>query len=203
MREATEGRGAKDRANQGGLQILSVTCGWSCSRSKSVENLCGGTFFASIIKSETANRSFMFASSSSSSSLLTARHFTSRQFSFFPSHLSALQKKVYYCIRWGVSPHPHKKGGVKTWPRREKRDHSEDIFLFFFGLGAPQVEILFEASMRVEEGVVERTKTKTKAGGGGRRRDALVHRVASFTFKGGNCSGELGRGGGLVRGAQR
>lgn len=50
--------------------------------------------------------------------------------------------------------------------------------------------------MRVEEGVVERMKTKTKAGGGGMRRDALVHRVASFAFKGGNCSGELGRGGG-------
>lgn len=38
--------------------------------------------FAGIIKSETPNLSFMFASSSSSSSLLTARHFTSRQFSF-------------------------------------------------------------------------------------------------------------------------
>lgn len=108
------------------VELLSIeVCGKSLRRN----------FFASIIKSETANRSFMFASSfssSSSSSLLTARHFTSRQFSLFPSHLSALQKKVYYCIRWGVSPQPTKKGGRKRGQEERKGITAKTFFVFVF-----------------------------------------------------------------------
>lgn len=107
VREATEGRGTRDQANHGGPfekfplspvgEPLSAQVLCRAQRNISVLELCAG-----IIKSETPDGSFMFASSSSSSSLLTARHFTARHFSFLPSLLSALQKKVYYGNCWGV-----------------------------------------------------------------------------------------------------
>lgn len=90
---------------------------------------------------------------------------------------------------------------ARKWPRREKRGDGEDVWVFkssrgVWDWGAPQVEILSEASRGVEDRVAEWMRKKTEAGGGDwRRGDALARSVASLAFKGGKRGGLVASGG--------